>query len=932
MSTKIKGVRDIIIFRKRNISNLKVKSNDSIHTKIKSFQIKYNYLILFVAYYFILLTTKSKVYLKNDSSLYPKDYKFIYMISSVIYKYGKTPSISLNIFPDFNIIYLDFCQIVHFLIITINMGHMNKRSFHNLFYCFFELKLYNSIFLLFRRGILIISSYKIKTSEKKKKEKNKPTDDNKNKSDVIAFIKNIKKQRYGRKKFSIFKNLRNFIIITKYIILLTFFNNIFVSNKISLISYKSYSITLKIKDSGIKKIFSDLSFFPIYSYPNQVYINEKMQDIVNHSYNLTETNNIIELVWDNLINSSYKIFYGCSDIIEMDFSNFNTSNIRDMQWMFRDCSSLISLNLSNFDTSKVTSMNRMFEGCSSLTSLNLSNFDTSQVSYIFSMFNNSINLEYINMINFSENSFEDFNDIFINLPDNIVVCLNKEKVLTQIGSQISNKKCHIDDCTDNWRLNQKKFVEESDECINNCSERNLYEYNGRCISKCQRGDFYYDNNITKCKCELEKCYTCPTVAYNKGICTKCNDNYYPMENDPLNIGEYFNCYNETPEGYYLDEKNSLYKKCYYTCKTCEKNGDGKFHNCSKCNTDFNFEIKTNNYINCYRNCSYFYYFDNNNNYHCTVNLSCPIEYPYLVQNEKQCINEYTNSINLIEKLINDLFDLETNKNITKEEEINKYNEILEKIEYIFTSENFDLTNIDNGEDQIINANKILFTLTNTENQKNNIESNMSTIDLGECETLLREYYNLTNNQTIYMKKLDISQDAMKAKKIEYSVYSKISGNKLEKLNLTICEKAKAKISINIPIEINGNIDQFNMSSGYFNDICYATTSDDGTDISLKDRKSEYINGDNIICQDDCDFSVYDSINKKAKCECYAKEPESSFADMIINKTQLFENLKDIRNLINLNILLCYKKFISFISCFDILHNKGSLIIKIKLNF
>ena len=154
-------------------------------------------------------------------------------------------------------------------------------------------------------------------------------------------------------------------------------------------------------------------------------------------------------------------------------------------------------------------------------------------------------------------------------------------------------------------------------------------------------------------------------------------------------------------------KNSLYKKCYYTCKTCEKNGDGKFHNCSKCNTDFNFEIKTNNYINCFPNCSYFYYFDNNNNYHCTVNLSCPLEYPYLAQNEKQCINEYTNSINLIEKLINDLFDLETNKNITKEE-INKYNELLEKIEKIFTSENFDLTNIDNGKEQICKQNIIYF--------------------------------------------------------------------------------------------------------------------------------------------------------------------------------------------------------------------------------
>ena len=29
---------------------------------------------------------------------------------------------------------------------------------------------------------------------------------------------------------------------------------------------------------------------------------------------------------------------------------------------------------------------------------------------------------------------------------------------------------------------------------------------------------------------------------------------------------------------------------------------------------------------------------------------------------------------------------------------------------------------------------------------------MSTIDLGDCERLLRNYYNLTNNETIYLKK------------------------------------------------------------------------------------------------------------------------------------------------------------------------------------
>ena len=162
---------------------------------------------------------------------------------------------------------------------------------------------------------------------------------------------------------------------------------------------------------------------------------------------------------------------------------------------------------------------------------------------------------------------------------------------------------------------------------------------------------------------------------------------------------------------------------------------------------------------------------------------------------------------------------------------------------------------------------------------------------------------------------------MTAKKVEYNLYSKISGNNLEKLNLTICEGTK--ISINIPIDINGNIDKLNISSGYFNDICYAATSDDGTDISLQDRKNEYIDGDNIICQDGCDFSSYDSKYKKAKCECFAKESNLSFADMTINKLKIFDNIKNIRNLMNLNILLCYKNLLSINS---IIYNIGSLII------
>ena len=357
------------------------------------------------------------------------------------------------------------------------------------------------------------------------------------------------------------------------------------------------------------------------------------------------------------------MFRECSDITEIDLSNFDTSNVENMQLMFYGCSSLTSLNLSNFNTSRVTWMDAMFYGCSSLTSLNLSSFDISQVTYMHYMFYNCssltslnlsnfnisrvidmyyvqpiwpsfilsklnisklvkynnmfdgcTNLEYINLKNFKEISlsYDYYSDLFNNVPNNIVVCLNKNNSQNEIYPQISNKICHIEDCTDNWKLNQKKIIDGTNECITNCADRNLYEYNGKCISECPNGDYKDDNNIDKCKCELEKCFTCPTVALNKQLCTECNKNYYKMENDPLNLGEYFNCYNESPNGYYLDAIDKIYKKCYYTCETCEIKGDNEFHNCLKCNTEFKFGINRNNYFNCYINCSYYYYFDNNN--------------------------------------------------------------------------------------------------------------------------------------------------------------------------------------------------------------------------------------------------------------------------------------------------------------------------------
>ena len=80
------------------------------------------------------------------------------------------------------------------------------------------------------------------------------------------------------------------------------------------------------------------------------------------------------------------MFWGCSALTSLDLKNFNTQNVKGMSGMFSDCSGLTSLDLSHFNTQNVTDMSGMFEDCSSLPSLDLSHFDTQNVFDMTLMF------------------------------------------------------------------------------------------------------------------------------------------------------------------------------------------------------------------------------------------------------------------------------------------------------------------------------------------------------------------------------------------------------------------------------------------------------------------------------------------------------------------------------------------------------------------
>ena len=110
--------------------------------------------------------------------------------------------------------------------------------------------------------------------------------------------------------------------------------------------------------------------------------------------------------------SCYAMFRDCSHLPTLNFNDFDTSNVVDMDYMFARCSNFITLDLSGFNTSKVTEMRSMFEHCTALLYLDLSRFDTSKVTDMNSMFYRCSNATFIDVANFDTSNVIDMSNMF----------------------------------------------------------------------------------------------------------------------------------------------------------------------------------------------------------------------------------------------------------------------------------------------------------------------------------------------------------------------------------------------------------------------------------------------------------------------------------------------------------------------------------------
>ena len=572
------------------------------------------------------------------------------------------------------------------------------------------------------------------------------------------------------------------------------------------------------------------------------------------------------------VNHMNKMFYVCSSLKILKISKFNTSNVLNMKRLFSECRSLSSLDLSNFDTSKVTDMSYMFNNCN-LTSLNLSNFNTSNVENMESMFYKITKLISLNLSNFDTSHVSNMALMFCKCNS-----LKELNIYNFDTSQVNKMDIMFAYCSSLSSLNLANFdtskVDNTSLMFYNCSSLNSLKL--------------YNFDTSQVKDMTKMFYNCGSLIsldlsnFNNSNVMYMNEMFSGCINLALIKIQFTNPYSET---------DNIFLQTHENLMICGENDFDILLNIFKQNI-FHCKNKSGPY--------------SGNKYKCIMK-SLILNNSYANNICEEMIIIYYN--NLIEMNNSYEFYYEINENshlleINFKNQSDDMNKTLQNI-IINLINDINITEINSGKDKkIVDKNKVII-LTSTVNQKINEDVNNITMDLGQCETNLKTDYNISKNDSLYILQIISEEEGMKIPKIEYEVYYPLyNKNNLTKLNLNSCKDTKIEISV--AVKINDNIDKYNPKSEYYNDICSKATSESGTDISLKDRKNEYVNNNLSLCEENCELIEYNQEKEKAKCSCEIKLSIPLDNDIKFNKNDFFKSFTDIENIFNINIMKCYK--------------------------
>ena len=639
-----------------------------------------------------------------------------------------------------------------------------------------------------------------------------------------------------------------------------------------------------------------------------------------------------------LIETNY-IFCNCSSLQSLDISNLETSKITTMEEMFTNCSKLKSLNLRNFVTSSVANMNSMFENCTQLTSLDLSNFDTSALQSLSLMFSGCEQLEYINFNSYNEfKTIVYIKNILYKVPENFVICINTNKLITELLVKINEKSCPTIYCGNDWKDHQRKM--KNNTCLDDIIETTEAATNAMTVSfSSYRETPNLENRVQTTNIISLSSYIKPDTDKLTTYKTYIEKTSNLVNNEKIYI---------YPTSVIVTEKEVIkepstnlnieqidYKKYVSTYPFYEPESETFTYKTKKESSYIHVEETTNivSTTELHGELSFSTYIStkyNNDKTDMSSTASEKFEMSNSIISAKESIekteidstlpnkNEITHKIekssiiNIQTTLISDLYeiiqplnkikiDYYENSNFTSGE-INQliYEQIINNV----------MKNIDDikGNGIVIEGkNNCYYQFTTLEDERsNNFDNNdsikFSKIDLGECEDVLRENYNLNKNISLLILKLEKISNKSSERFLQFEVYEPIN---MTKLNLSLCNDISIDIYIPVKLSEEMGYDLFDINSKFYTDFCTPYTSPDGTDILLSDRVNYIFNNEETQCQPNCKFSDYSFETQALKCDCNVSIGEiTPKENNNVGAKSIYKSFYDVLKYSNYKVLQC----------------------------
>ena len=208
-----------------------------------------------------------------------------------------------------------------------------------------------------------------------------------------------------------------------------------------------------------------------------------------------------EIKINKALTSMKELFKNIKTLISVEFNEFNSEKIKDMDSAFLNCVNLISVDFTNFNSYNLQIMDNSFQNCEAITEIDLSSFNTPKLRSMKNSFKNCKSLRYLNLQNFILNTVEkdgsfDNDD---NLENIIIDDENTKELL--LDTRLNNSETY-------------KCGEEDGDTCEKCEQN-------KC-SQCKKGYYlHHFSNTEKCM----KCYDCCKSCTEYMSCNECIENY-----------------------------------------------------------------------------------------------------------------------------------------------------------------------------------------------------------------------------------------------------------------------------------------------------------------------------------------------------------------------------------------------------------------------